>query len=213
MAYKPNRRKYKGTALATAQKLFGGPRKMETPEERAAAIEVFSHSDKDAFRALCNMARTEIYATTSFAMLAEKVGLNFYKLADEYRAIQEARGLIRAGAHIPDIMEETALNAKGKFKPCQRCEATGKITVKEKKTDPVGREISFPSCEGSGKMYVKPEIEDLRVALEMFQLIKKPGSGGVNVNLDLRKTDGGEALGDLANSVSGIIDLTPKDVT
>lgn len=226
-----SRRKVRGTARTTALKLFGVPGKMERPSDRENIVLILRHSPSPQVRELCRRASDLIYRSTSFAQLAEHLGLNYHDLAKEYKEIQRSMGYVRAAAHLPDLMEQVALDAKSVWKLCKRCKGTKVITItpspKEVKALKASEEymqavvdgdketvdridlqaaphdVECPSCDGEGKIYQLGDVDRLRMALEMFALTNKTGAG-VNVNLDLRSTDKPESLESLSETVAGI---------
>lgn len=202
MARISSRRKIRGTARTTALKLFGVPGKMERPSDRENIVLILRHSPNPRVQALCRMAQDSIYKTTSFAQLAENLALNYHDLAKEYKEIQRSMGYVRAAAHLPDLMEQTMLDAQGKVRTCKRCAGEGKITVGK---DDAAHEADCPLCEGKGKRYEMGDTDRLRMALEMFSLTGKTG-GGVAVNLDLRQTEKPESLESLSESLGPILE-------
>lgn len=228
-----SRRKVRGTARTTALKLFGIPGKMERPSDRENICLILRHSPNPRVQSLCRMAADPIHKHTSFATLAENLALNYHDLAKEYKDIQRSMGYVRAAAHLPDLMEQVAIDAKSVWKTCKRCKGAKVITItpspKEVKAlkaseeymqaiadgdkEIISRidllaaphEVDCPSCDGEGKFYQLGDVDRLRMALEMFSLTGK-GGGGVAVNLDLRSTDKPESLESLSESIGPLLE-------
>lgn len=191
-------RKVKGQAHRTARLLFGSHGLMEKPEERMAMALVLRLSPKQEMRELAKMALDPLEKQSSFARLAERQGLNFHMISQEFQAIQRSEGLMRAAQHLPELLEQTAEDAKSKWDDCPRCKGMGTTDTK----DGV-RECS--ECKGKGLVYVLGNAERLKMIFETFGLTGKQG-GGVNVNLDLRNTAQPETMHDLSQSVAGILE-------
>jgi len=213
-----HKRKYKGQAHRTALALFGRRTLMETPEERETLALVLRLSDKPAFQHLAAQAMSPLQAdrSTSFAMLIEKHGLNIHSIAEEFKSIQRSTGFMRAAQHLPDIMEETAVAAKSHDKKCSACKGKGNVpdyalmAKGKKEAEERGEEftevLTLPCdiCDGKGTVRVAGDLERLKITLETFELLGK--RAGLNLNLDLRKVDAHESLGDLASSLGPILE-------
>ena len=221
----PSKRKVKGQARQTAMQLFGVPGKnckMETPEQRAEVAEILAFSPDPKIRELVRQCRMPELRQTSFASLAESLGLNFYMIADEIKLIQRSEGFIRMARHLPEIMEQTAVDAKSQWCDCSVCGGIGKVDVsvlcepcggKKGNTEceqchgkgKYGEIQDCLSCKGKGLVYIMGDAERLKLVFETFGLSGK--GGGVNVNLDLRKPpESHEGLHDLAQSLGPILE-------
>ena len=100
--------------------------------------------------------------------------------------------------HLPEIMEQTALDAKSQVADCPKCKGMGQIDGK-------GGVQDCPACAGKGTTYIMGDAERLKLVFETFGLSGK--GGGVNVNLDLRKPpEPHEGLHDLAQSLGPILE-------
>lgn len=201
-------RKFKGQALATARQLFGVKHgKFETKEQRADIAAILRLSDNERMRVLSTQCMNWLYRGTSVAMLAEKLGLNYHDLSKEIRAIKTSEGYMRAAQHLPDIMEQTAIDALGGDEACKACEGSGEVVDKGAPPPAEGAAPTMkkcPKCNGDGSVYVKGDMDSKKLMFETFQLTG--GGRAPIVNLDLRRVQGGEELGDLAASVSPILE-------
>jgi hypothetical protein len=200
------RMRYRGTAKATAMSLFAVARgrKMETPEQRETIALVFKLSDKPAIQALAQDAMNPLFKRTSFASLAERHALNIHMLSDEFKAIMRSDGLMRAAQHLPEIIEQVAVDAKSRDQRCSVCNGTGEIT------STIGKRKSRKcvTCDGRGTKYVLGDIDRLKLLFETFGLSGK--SGGLNVNLDLRKIPEHESMSDLSESIAPLLEGSVK---
>ena len=93
-------------------------------------------------------------------------------------------------------MQQVADDSLHRWEECARCNGTGKRDSKDGIVD--------CGCV-DGKVFVQASTENIKLMFDTFGLTGKAG-GGVNVNLDLRKTDGHESLGDLAASLGPILE-------
>jgi|SRR6267142_5579185 len=194
--------RYRGTAKATAMSLFATAArcKMETPEQRETIALIFRLSDKPAIQALAQDAMNPIFKRTSFAALAERHALNIHMLSDEFKAIMRSDGLMRAAQHLPEIIEQTAIDAKSKDVKCRACKGTGSIEREDK------LEICS-KCDGAGTVYVLGDADRLKMIFETFGLTGK--GGGVNI-LNLTKVGGHESMSELSESIAPLLEGSVK---
>lgn len=185
--------------------LFGLPagRSKETPEQREHMALALSLSHDQRMRDLASdLIRSDPdHMRTSLATLAEKHKLNYHMISEEYRQIKKSEGYIRMAQHLPDIMEQTARKAKDEWADCASCGGLGKVDGK-------GGVKDCTTCAGKGLVLVAGSVDHLKLVFDTFGLTGK--STGVNVNLDMRKIDPHESLGDLAGSLSTIIEGQAK---
>jgi hypothetical protein len=230
--YRPERRS-KGQAKRNAMVLFGNKygQKMETKEVRTNMALILRLSQHDRFRALANMALSPIYEKTAFTTLMEKLQITYHDLSTEYKALQTSVGMIRAADHIPDIMEQTAEDAKHREVECVHCKGKGQIKVydytaidkaraliaenvgMERETDPEvelmakGR-ATCGKCRGTGKVMLKGDLDRLKVIFDTFGLTAKGGGLALNVGFNATVNVPQQTLGELSRDVQPIMEGT-----
>ena len=182
--------------------LFGLPRgrKMESPEDREFLLNLLSRSDHPQVKMMLLRASLPDFASTSLAKIMEDCGLNFHMISREITSLYKSEGFIRSAQHLPEIMEQVAVDAKSKESACKACSGTGKV-----RTGKNLAEESCKKCDGTGKVYKLGDVERLRLMFETFGLTGKAG-GGVNVNLDLRQPSNHETLDSLSQSIAPILE-------
>src|SRR6266704_1762692 len=219
----PSKRKFKGQAHRTALQLFGltGQKVMESKEDREHMALVLRMSHDARMKALAAQALDPLHVHTSFAKLAENLGLNYHMISTEYRELKRSEGFIRAASHLPDLMEQAAIDSRSEWQDCRNCKGIGKVDAvvpcapcegakgnadceKCHGKGKYGEVVDCGVCQGKGLVYVLGDIDRLKLIFDTFGLTGK--GGGVNVNLDLRKTDVPESLGDLAESLGPILE-------
>ena len=191
----------------TAMKLFGSKGKMETPEQREEMATIFAMSSDPRFRELAKQSRDQLCnGARSFAWLAEHLNLSYPAIAKEYTELQKSIGYTRAAAHLPDLMEQVMVDAKSVTADCPDCQGTGEVpgAVVEGQEPGSVAGVPCPSCGGAGEHYIPGDIDRVKLALETFQLVGAKPS--VAVNFDMSGSGRGEGLGDLATSVSTILE-------
>ena len=176
-----------------ARHLFGQSRLMESPAQRELMAATLALSSDPRMRDLAARTLSPSMRGTSFATICDDLSLSWSQVEQEFRSIKKSEGYIRASQHLPELMEQSAVDAKGKMQPCRTCKATGKV----------GDDICTV-CWGRNEIYVPGEIDRQKLVFETFGLIGK--NGGFNVNLDLRRVDQSEGLEELSQSVAGILE-------
>ena len=196
----PRPRKNKFTARRqNARELFGltNKRTMETPEEREHMAIVLARSDDARVQRMVTdlLSPDPDNNRSSLARIAERHGLTFADISKAYTELRKHEGLIRAAHKIPDIMQQVADDALHRWDDCARCQGTGKVDS--------DKGIVDCGCV-NGKVFIPASPENIKLMFDTFGLTGK--SSGVNVNLDLRKTDAPESLHDLASSLGPILE-------
>jgi hypothetical protein len=197
----PSRRR-KEDKRTTAKLLFGTTdrRTLESPEEREHMALVLGRShDARVQRLVTDLVSPDPdNSRSSLARIAERHGLGFQEISDEYTRLKKAEGFIRAAHKSPEIMQQVADDSLHRWEDCGACGGMGRIDSK--------KGIVACSAKGcvDGKVYVRADSESIKLMFDTFGLTGK--GGGVNVNLDLRKTDAHETLGDLAASLGPILE-------
>lgn len=230
--YRPERRS-KGQAKRNALMLFGNKygQKMESKDVRQNMALIMRLSQHDRFRALANMALSPIHEKTAFTTLMEKLQISYHDLSTEYKAIQTSVGMIRAADHIPDLLEQTAVDARHKEVECVHCKGKGQVKVfdyvaidkaraliaenvgMERETDPEvellakGRATCKP-CRGAGKVEVRGDIDKLRTIFDTFGLTAKGGGLALNVGFNATVNVPQQTLGELSRDVAPIMEGT-----
>lgn len=229
--YRPERRS-KGQARRNAKLLFGAKTgsKMETKESRQNLALVLRLSQHDRFRALANMALSPIHEKTAFTTLMEKLQITYHDISTEYKALQTSIGMIRAADHLPDLMEQTATDAKHREVECVHCKGKGEVKVFDytaidkaraalaeniglgRESDPEvellakGR-ATCAKCRGKGSVEVKGDLDKLRVLFDTFGLTSKGGGLALNVGVNVNNAPQ-QTLGELSRDVAPILEGT-----
>lgn len=228
--YRPERRS-KGQARRNALMLFGAKRgsKMETKEARQNMALILRLSQHDRFRALANMALSPIHEKTAFTTLMEKLQISYHDISQEYKALQTSIGMIRAADHLPDLMEQTAQDARHKEVECVHCKGKGQTKVFDydkiakaqaalaeniglsRESDPEvellakGR-ATCVKCHGKGTVEVRGEIDKLKTLFETFGLTAKGGGLALNVGFNATVNVPQQTLGELSRDVAPILE-------
>jgi hypothetical protein len=184
-----------------AMQLFAPPKgTMETPEQRERMATVLGMSDDPRMRRLSLDILANNNKQTSVAKLVDGLSLTWKQVETEYRSLRKSEGFIKSADHLPELMEQSALDAKSRWDGCHRCSMTGKLDG-DKENGFVLK--TCPDCHGEGKLYVPGEVERLKLVFDVHGLIGK--NSGLNVNFDMRQISSGENLEDLADSIGPLL--------
>jgi hypothetical protein len=175
------------------------------------------------------MALSPIHEKTAFTTLMEKLQISYHDLSTEFKALQTSIGMVRAAEHLPDLLEQTAMDARHTTEACAPCKGKGEVRTYdyeaidkakatvgenvrlERASDPKVERLAegwttCGKCGGTGELVLKGDVDKLKTIFETFGLTGK--GGGLAVNLDLRKVTAHETLGELSKSVAPIIEGT-----
>ena len=210
MGRNPKRRlehlQVKGKRRQTAMILFGLPMNgpvMETAEQRMMMIQALRHSEDERMQALAKSAADPMNSRVSFSRLAEDHRVNAYMIAKEFERVMKAEGIIRQSQHLPELMEQAAIDAKSKWEPCPECDGTGEVV--EGEGDNV-KTVRCPKCKGDKQVYIMGDLDRLKLVFETYGLTGKTAGAAMNVLNISNPGAAHETLHDLAGSLSGIIE-------
>ena len=122
-------------------------------------LAVLDCSDDARGDALANMLRDPAYQGYSLGKLCELVGLRYADLVRMFTRFYTSIGMIRFSRHIPQVMEDTALNALSRDETCFRCEGSGRRN---------GRMCRH--CRGKGTVHILGDLTCLKLVYETMGL-------------------------------------------
>ena len=139
-------------------------------------------------------------AGTTMSRIAEKLGLKWDDIVEAFRKSKIAEGNLRMFQHIPQIMEDTAIDSKSKLKMCPMCEGKGK-----------SGEQDCVECEGSGRVRVAGSTEARKIVFETAGLIGKKGPLLAVANFNA--LDGSESFEELVGATQKALGPSKVEVT
>jgi len=112
------------------------------------------------------------YQTWSLRRICEDAGITVADLFVTYRKACVVQAHIRAAhiiaARLPPIVEDVMERATPRMVTCPSCRG-------DKVLNPTNKRVACPTCDGSGKVLTEPQIERVRLALELAHLTQKAG--------------------------------------
>jgi len=127
------------------------------------------------------------FAHYSFATICRKAGVTLQQLNELWRKHNLALGIAKMSSHLPQVMEDTAVDAKSTFILCPRCDGVGTITRSLRSSatgDFTDVEDTCPQCKGAKEIRQVGDKDARSLTLETMGLIKKGGpTTAVQVNV------------------------------
>lgn len=202
-------------------------RKMPTLAKYDAAMRRFiSNIDEDAFhlalaeapdpkfRTFLNARLDPHFRNMTFAQMCRNFGISLAEMDDLYRKSQIHLGMIRSSNHIPQLIEDIAIDAKSKQAYCTRCDGTGTVSPADERS-PVGGDREdrpaavrvCPMCHGAKEVRIPGDKSARDLVYESYGLI---GKGGVQFNNQIHLSLDAE-LGDLLATSQKVLAGTVKE--
>lgn len=159
--------------------------------ELATALEMTGGIDEMALGKLLRSQGES--AGKNISTLAAQLGLPYKRVVECYRDMKRLEGVVAVAQRLPKVMEDVALDAESKQVTCPSCEGTGKVVIKmDKEGLPVESKRCIP-CEGLGVITKPGDAIARKQVLEMMELTGKapiwaPGSQILALNESLEDT-------------------------
>ena len=131
----------------------------------------------------------------SLTLLMRNAGLTLNEIVDMTRNYDIATGVLRASAHVPDVLEDIAVDAKSRLVTCPTCKGEGvALDVGDEATrlivesDPelaaiVGKDVCG-TCDGVGELRKLGSTDARKILLETMGVINRKTPA---VQIDNRK--------------------------
>lgn len=170
------------------------------PEFKAA----LEYSNDPKFQMLMFALGNPRLQSCSFAELCRRCQLSITDVTALWRNHQIQRGMLRMMNHMPQVMEDTAEDAKAHTHKCARCDGTGKLEGEtiNKRINPV-----CPECHGDGKIRVVGDKDARQLVFESAGLKKAPQ--GPQFNLTIGSGPSFDETIASAENALDAIDITP----
>ena len=146
-----NRNNKQSLLPARKQPLF---RQLEASVGREDITACLVATDNPRASRLLDMMLDPAYAGLSFGQLCSRAGLSGGEVTRLICQRQLAEGMIRMSLHLPDIMENVALAARGRSQPCWKCQGVG-----------VADNARCADCHGAGEVRIPGDISAVRMVL------------------------------------------------
>ena len=157
-----------------AKTVFNDIESLVPQDELHDVLDFFADKDDRARRVLALLTEPLGAVTPrSLKKAARMSDMSPLELIEMVRVHRLHVGILRATAHLPQIMEDTAIDAKSSSETCLTCGGEGQVGKDDKRA--VCRE-----CRGLGSVRIMGDIENRKLMMEMVGLVRK--GGGVIIN-------------------------------
>lgn len=168
---KLHRRKFNGKTLPLkAQHDILAIEKLEKILPREELVTVLEVQGDEKFEHLLNLMFDPLYRKHKLPALCRRAGLQFGDLIDAFRKAKCDEGIINMARHVPEVLEDVAIDAKSKQVPCEVCKATG-----ISQTSMEGLPENCKRCDGKGEYRVPGDASARKLVFDAMGLTGKSG--------------------------------------
>jgi hypothetical protein len=193
-------------------------RRLERSLPRDELMQIFDSSADERFHQLFMFMSDPYIGKKSLPQLAKECGLSYAQVLQAITRGRLDQGMLRMSAHVPQVMEDVAIDAKSKVVTCANCEGAKVIAVTEiveeegkrpqvvQKLDDEGRPMwkKCLVCDGVGKLRQVGDKASREILFETMRLTGGRGGPQVQVNVGA-----GQAMEDTVASVREVLDVQP----
>lgn len=155
---------------------------VDLPEFKAA----LAFSGEPKFQMLMAALSAPALHQCSFGELCRRCNLSINDITALWRNHQIHKGMMRMMNHMPQVMEDTAVDAKSRNVPCSNCDGSGKVDKSSgKNTAGMGKQLEgvCPECHGDGKVRIIGDKDSRALAFESAGLRKTAPQQNMQVNI------------------------------
>jgi hypothetical protein len=147
------------------------------------------------------------FSSFSFSELCRRCKMSIQDVVEVWRNHLKTQGLVRMMGHMPDIMEDVAVDSKSKMVTCDKCQGKGKLEgqVVNNLKDPI-----CPECHGDGTVRIQGDKDARLLAFETVGL-RKSGAVVTNVNM-MNFNKGVPSMEDQISSLDKVFDVDAMEV-
>lgn len=160
---------------------------------------------KDAkFQMLLGAIANPRLAAHSFADLCRRCELTINDIADVWRNYHTARGMIKMMGHMPQVMEDVAVDSKSRVVQCTRCDGTGKL-----ENEIINKRLGAvcPDCHGDGTIRLMGDKDARKLAFEATGL-----TSSVQQSQQVQVNVGMPSLEDMVANAEKALDIQATEV-
>jgi len=102
-------------------------RRLASSVGRDGLLQALEASDDQRALTLMGMLLDPAYGKYTLAKLCERVGLRCLDLFDVFRRFNLSKGLLAMSAHLPQVMEDVAIDSLSRVETCAMCFGRGQV--------------------------------------------------------------------------------------
>lgn len=200
-------------------------RRLEKSVPRVEMEAALAAAPSEKAHALLERMLDPAFRTHSLPKLAKDVGLRYTDVLKLIRDFRMDEGLLRMTGHLPQVMEDVAIDAKSRMVKCPACKGDGRIVLTEQVEDPQSekkRLIVVPkldeegavvtehcyTCDGSGELRQTGDADARKL---LFESLKLTGQRGPLVAQQFN-LGAGSAVEDDISQAQDVLDAEVVDV-
>lgn len=153
----------------------------EDPIKEALAYVAAQEGEGSKAAILLERMLTPAFAGHSLAKKMRDSGLTLPEVVDIFGQYQIAIGTMRAQRHMPDVLEDIAIDSKSKWIPCTICDGEGQLHVDDPETgEPM--DMMCAECKGAGGERLAGNNDARKIFMELSGLTKRGPAIAINNN-------------------------------
>jgi len=132
--------------------------------------DALAFSDDARFQRFLSIWQSPDGLKRSAASIAQTCGIRLDEFVKFYQNSAVQRGMVRMSEHLPQVLEDVAVDAKSKYVMCETCGGEGEISDKKGKNERV-----CPTCKGKGEVRKVGDSDSRKLVFESIGLTGKRG--------------------------------------
>lgn len=152
------------------------------------------------FEQMFDMMHDPAHSNKSLSTIARECGVQHMELCDAIRKYKMGIGIVRMSKHVPDIMEDVAVDAKSREDVCPHCEGVGTV-LRDQTVQMEGESlkatkvpVECPKCHGKTTIRKPGDTNSRKLIYESIGLTGKTPLIAVQNNTLTATFDGPEEL-------------------
>jgi hypothetical protein len=185
--------------LRVREALDGFYKSVKLPELKEA-LEV---GDNPRYLMLLAAINNPRFNNMSFPELCRRCKMSLLDVLSVWRSHVQNQGIARMMEHLPDIMEDVAVDSKSRTVVCHMCQGEGKLH------DSMVNKVKgarCPECHGDGTVRLLGDKDARNLAFETVGLRKSGGGINVNVQQNNNNSRGVPSMEDQITDIDKIFD-------
>ena len=164
-------------------------RRLDAIVGRPELVGLLDTSDDSRYQKLAALLCDPAHRGKTLATIARKVDISYPDLLRFITSARLGEGVLKMSAHVPQVLEDVAIDAKSRMVVCPQCKGTKQIPVERDPSADEDTPVDGPTvvqchvCEGKGKLRRSGDADARSLVFETFGLTGK-GKGGVVVNVN-----------------------------
>ena len=175
-------------------------RRLERSLPRDELMQIFDGIADERFHQLYEMMCDKAWGRKSLPQLAKECGLSYAQVLQAITRGRLDQGMLRMSAHVPQVMEDVAIDAKSRVVTCATCHGLGHVETIKKDGEVIDNVCDV--CDGVGKLRKIGDADSRKLMFETLRLTGRGNGPAVQVNVGT-----GAAMEDTVASVRDVLEV------